>query len=350
MVGARNTQKTAREPGPAAPQPASALSIKVLHEPLGLFDTAPDRRQVRLSFAIVGLLLLASLAILPVRDVRLPEVRSFIPVVDAIMFIGELITAALLYAQASVFRSRGLAILGTCYLSTALLLISHALTFPGAFSANGLLGAKLSTPAWIYFLRNPVFIVGAIMYVELRQSDLTVQSEIERGEPKIGVYIFAAIVLAAAITILTTIGHDFLPPLLLDRTHVIQSHLAGFEVFWSAAWVIAIVIVWRRRSSVLDLWLLVALACWLLQSLFDITTSARFTAGSYWLWAMTLFSHLVLMLALTSESTRLYARLALSASALRREREARLMSMDALAAAISHEVGQPLAAVGLTRA
>jgi signal transduction histidine kinase len=263
------------------------------------------------------------------------------------MFMGELITAALLYSQASVFRSRGLAILGTCYLSTGLLLVSHALTFPGAFSPNGLLGAKLSTTAWIYFLRNPVFVIGAILYAQFKQSDLAFQPETERGALNIGAHISAAVVLATAITILTTIGHDLLPPLLLDRTHVIPSRLAGFEVFWSATWVIAIVIVWRRRSSVLDLWLLVALVCWLLQSLFDITTSARFTAGSYWLWAMTLFSHLVVMLALISESTRLYARLALSASAWMRERESRLMSIDALAAAISHEVAQPLAAVGI---
>ena len=60
---------------------------------------------------------------------------------------------------------------------------------------------------------------------------------------------------------------------------------------------------------------------------------------------MTLFSHLVVMLALIAESNRLYARLALSTAARNREREARLMSMDAVAAAISHEVGQPLTAV-----
>jgi signal transduction histidine kinase len=60
-----------------------------------------------------------------------------------------------------------------------------------------------------------------------------------------------------------------------------------------------------------------------------------------------LFSHLVVMLALIAESNRLYARLALSTAARNREREARLMSMDAVAAAISHEVGQPLTSVTL---
>ena len=71
----------------------------------------------------------------------------------------------------------------------------------------------------------------------------------------------------------------------------------------------------------------------------------RFTVGWYGLFVMMLVSHLVVMLALIAESSRLYARLALSTAARNREREARLMSMDAVTAAISHEVGQPLTAV-----
>jgi len=51
---------------------------------------------------------------------------------------------------------------------------------------------------------------------------------------------------------------------------------------------------------------------------------------------------------LIAESNRLYARLALSTAAGRREREARLMSMDAVAAAIAHEAGQPLSGVMLS--
>ena len=93
------------------------------------------------------------------------------------------------------------------------------------------------------------------------------------------------------------------------------------------------------------MWLLVALSGWLIQSLLIMTLQGRFTAGWYCLFVMMLFSHLVVMLALIAESNRLYARLALSTAARNREREARLMSMDAVAAAISHEVGQPLTAV-----
>jgi len=94
------------------------------------------------------------------------------------------------------------------------------------------------------------------------------------------------------------------------------------------------------------MWLLVALSGWLVQSLLNLPIHARFTLGFYCLFIMMLASNLIVMLALIAESNRLYARLALSTAARNREREGRLMSMDAVAAAIAHEVGQPLNAVG----
>jgi signal transduction histidine kinase len=317
----------------------------VSHEQLGLFDTPPGRRQIQFGVATVSLLYLASLPILLRGDVRLPEVGSFIPTVDAIMFVGEVITATLLYAQASVFRLQALAILGTGYLYTALLLIPHALTFPGAFSWNGLLGAGLNTAAWIAILRYPAFAVAVILYVRFKPAHPAAQLEAESPAPNIVAHIAAAILLAAAATSLAASG--LLPPFLSDRVSAIRSHTIEYQVALSALWIVAIVMLLRRRSSVLDVWLLVALAGWLLQSLLNMVEQGRFTAAWYWFYATTLFSHLVVMLALVAESTRLHARLALSVSAWDREREARLMSMDALAAAISHEVGQPLSAVGM---
>jgi signal transduction histidine kinase len=95
-------------------------------------------------------------------------------------------------------------------------------------------------------------------------------------------------------------------------------------------------------------WLLVALSAWLVQSLLNLLIHARFTLGWYCLFGLMLVSNLVVMLALIAETNRLYARLALATSVRNRERETRLMSMDAVAAAISHEVGQPLTAVLLS--
>ena len=314
---------------------------------LGLFDTPPDRRQIRLSLAIVGLLCTALLLILPERGLRLGEVTAFIPTMDAIMFVGELITATLLFAQAAVFRSRALTILGAGYLYTGLLLVPHALTFPGAFAPNGLLGAGVNTVSWIAFFRRGAVPIAVMLYVHLRRTDSAAQPGMERPAQSVTGTVVAAVALAGAVTLLTTSGHNLLPQIYLNRSEVIYTFAAGCEAVLFALLIGAMIILFRNRRSVLDMWLLVALSGWLVQSLLILTLHGRFSAGWYGLYAIMLFSHLVVLLALIAESNRLYARLALSTSAWNREREARLMSIDALAAAISHEVGQPLAAVGI---
>jgi signal transduction histidine kinase len=319
----------------------------VSHEHLGLFDKPPDRRQVRLSLAIVGLLYLASLPIFFVCNLRTPEINSFVPTIDTVMFLADTITATLLYAQASVFRLNALAVLGTCYLFTGLLLVPHALTFPGAFSHTGLLGAGIDTTGWLGYLRKPALGLAFIFYAWFKPADWTAERQAERPAPRIGLHVFTAFALAAAVTLMAVSGLQFLPALFTDRARVIRSHLIEYELVAIVIWVVAIVLLVRRRSSMLDIWLLAALGTWLLQSLLNLPLAGRFTVGFYWLYFLMLVSNLVVMLALLAESTRLYARLALSASAWDREREARLMSIDALASAISHEVVQPLTAVSI---
>jgi len=317
----------------------------VSRDRLGLFDTPPNRKQIRFSLAIVCVLFAAFVVTLPVRDVRLPEMPAFVPMVDAIMFVGDLITATLLYAQAAVFRSRALTALASGIVFAALLLVPHALTFPGAFAADGLLGAGVNTTAWIYTFRRTAFPVAAILYVLLKRADAAGQTGTPRPAAEVGIGVLAAFALSAAAALLATNGHDLLPPFFVNRGELFYSGVFWHQSVLGALPLVAIVVLFRNRSSVLDMWLLVAASGWLIQTLLIITLESRFSVGWYSLFAITLFSHLIVMLALIAESNRLYARLALSTAARDREREARLMSMQAVAAAISHEVGQPLSAV-----
>ena len=312
---------------------------------LGIFDTPPDRREVRLALAIVGLLFAVFLLIFPVRDHRWAQVDAFMPTIDGIMLLGDLVTAALLYAQADVFRSRALTVLATGYAFAALLLIPHALTFPGAFSPDGLLGAGINTAGWIYYFRWAGVPVAVILYVQLKPADLAAQPGIRRPAASVTMAIAAALALAAAVTTLATIGHDLLPSLFVDRHELNHANLVTVNYALIALAIVATAMLFRQQKSVLDMWLLVALSGWLIQSLMLLLIEGRFTAGWYGLFGSLMFSHLVVMLALIAESSRLYARLALSTAARNREREARLMSMDAVAAAFSHEVGQPITGV-----
>ena len=314
---------------------------------LGLFDTPPNRQEIRFSLIVVGLLFGVFLMILPVNDIQLREFGAFVPMIDAIMLVCELITATLLYAQAVVFRSRALTVLATGFVFGALLLIPHALTFPGAFDQDGLLGAGINTTAWIFTVRRAAFAIAVIFYVQLRRVDSAAKPRKELPAERISIWVFAAIGLAAAVTIFATIGHDLLPPFYINHSEPILAYKVAYQSIVLGLYIVATVALFRKRRSVLDMWLLVMLSGWLVQSLLNVPLSGRFTLGWYSLFGLMLVSNLVVMLALIAETSWLYARLALSTSARRREREARLMSMDAVAAAISHEVGQPLTAAML---
>jgi signal transduction histidine kinase len=309
---------------------------------LGLFDTPPGRKHIRLSLAVVGLMVAAFMLTLPVRNAPLAQINAFIPMIDAIMFVGELITATLLYAQASVYRSRALTCLASGFVFSALLLVPHALTFPGAFAPDGWLDAGVNSSAWIYTFRRAAFPIAIIAYVLLKRTDSATPPGPERPAPRIAESLLAALALALAATLLATAWHDFLPPFFLTHADLIYSRALVYEFVVFASFLFATVLLFRNRGSVLDTWLLVAFSGWMIESVLIMTLQGRFTAGWYCLYLLTLLAHLVLMLALIAESNRLYARLALSTAARNRERDARLMSMDAVTAAIAHEVGQPL--------
>lgn len=310
----------------------------------GVFDTPPSRREKWLAIAIVIAVSLAVLLIWPARNVRLGEVNAIIPTMNAAMFVAELMIAAMLYGQAAVFRSRALTILASGYVFIALMLAPHTLTYPGAFAPNGLLGAGLGTTAWAAVFRRWAFPIAILLYAVLREDEL----ESQRPPARILTGIFTAVTLAGGASLWITIGQDFLPPFFIDRNNVIQSRILVMNLVTVTLLLPPMFLLLKRNRSVLDTWLLVALSCWIAQSILNSMLVGRFTLGAYSLYGIMMLSSVVVMLALMAESNRLLSKLVVSVAARDRERDARLTSMDAVAAAIAHEIGQPLTAVTLS--
>jgi signal transduction histidine kinase len=259
------------------------------------------------------------------------------------MFVSDLIVASLLYAQGSVFRSRALIVLASGYLFAALMLVPHALTFPGAFAPDGLLGGGINTTSWIYMSRRAGLLVGVIAYCVFKRADLA--DPAEGPPPRIALAACAGVLLAAAMTALTIWGESLLPSLYVDRYDADLSNMVRYNIIYILAGLACLIMLGRDNKSLLDVWLIVATLWWSCQSFLIMFASGRFTLGFYYQFLLVFASSIILMLALIAESNRLYARLALARSAEAREREARLTSLDALVAAISHEAGQPLTAV-----
>ncbi|MET0294714.1 MAG: ATP-binding protein, partial [Phenylobacterium sp.] len=276
------------------------------------------------------------------------EPVMFVPVIDSVVAVGELVIATLLFAQASIFRSRALLALGAGFVFIALLLVSHALTFPGAFSQEGLFSPGLNGTAWVMIFRRVSFPIVVIGYVLLRDADE--KSTAKRPQPpsRAFTWTLGATLLAVAVTLLTLRAENLLPPIFVNRSDAIYFNLTVFNLTNVALLLLAMAVLHARRRSVLDMWLQVALAGWLIQSALNLTLTARFTVGWYGLFVVILLSHVFVLLALLLETNRLYTRLARATAAHERERASRMMSMEAVAAAISHEVGQPLTAANLS--
>jgi signal transduction histidine kinase len=312
---------------------------------VSLADLEPTTRQTWWAVAVATAAVVAFVAVTPFAGIPLVQLNALFPSLDAIVFVSDLVTAVLLFAQFSITRSRALLALTCGYLFTALIVIPHALTFAGAFSPRGLLGAGLQTGSWLFIFWHIGFAAALLAYGVLKRHDRPIS---ESSVPNVivgSIIVMAALV--CGITWLTTGGEALLPPIILDESRMSSFVIypVWFTILLSAA---AIGVLATSRRSVLDQWLMVVAVVFIGELAFSgLLPSIRFSAGFYAGRAFSLVTSSVVLIALLAETMRLYVRLARSNAMLERERNNKLMNMQALASSISHELRQPLSAIML---
>src|ERR1700730_8967727 len=308
-----------------------------------LSSLSPSRAQKRLALVLVLALLVAFLITDgTLSTIQFGRIDAFIPAYATAMLVNDSITAVLLFAQFSILRSRALLAIASGYLFTALIVIPWALTFPGIFRPDGLLGAGLQSTSWLYTLWHGGFAMFVIAYALLRDTDPA--RRLWRRSAAAGILssvaLTAAVVCAA--TFIVTAGDALLPRINLDRVHfsTLWLYIASCLALLSVA---AVIVLWIGRRSVLDLWLMVVMSAYVIEiCMIAFPIPARFSFGWYAGRVFGLLSGSLLLFVLLYEITILYAQLLRAVLAQRREREARLMTGDAVSASIAHEIKQPL--------
>jgi signal transduction histidine kinase len=308
-----------------------------------LTSLSPGQAQRRLAVAVVLALLGAFfMAAGPLSTIQLGRIDAFVPAYATAMFVNDSITAILLFAQFSILRSRALLVIASGYLFTALLVIPWLLTFPGAFTPGGLLGAGLQSTNWLYILWHGGFPTFVMAYALLKDVDPT--RGLWRGSAAAAILssVAATAAVVCAATFLFTAGDALMPRISLDPVHFspLWLYVAGGLSLWS---VLTLIVLWIRWRSVLDLWLMVVICAYAIEIyLVAFPGLARFSGGWYAGRVFGFVSASLVLFVLLYEITTLYARLLRSVFAQRREREARLMTGDAVSATIAHEIKQPL--------
>ena len=310
-----------------------------------LSHLSPSLAQRRLALAVVLALLVAFfIAAGPLSTFQPGRIDAFVPAYGTAVFVNDLITAVLLFAQFSILRSRALLAIASGYLYTALIVIPWVLTFPGVFTPGGLLGAGLQSTDWLFNLWHAGFPTFVIAYTLLKDADPT--KGLWRGSAGAAILSSVAVTAAVvcAVTVLVTAGQAHLPRTLLDpvRFSTLKLYVVGCLILWNA---LALILLWIRRCSVLDLWLMVVFCSYVLEIYTGALGLARFSAGWYASRFLGFVPSILVLCVLLYEITTLYAQLLRAVLAQRREREARLMTGDAVSASMAHEIKQPLSAM-----
>ena len=216
----------------------------------------------------------------PFARIPLPRIDSFIPTMMAIVFVTDLVTALLLFGQFSITGSRALLVLASGYLFSSLIAIPFALTFPGAFAPTGLLGAGSQSAAWLNVFFRFGFAAAIVGYALLIPGKHTKGSIGPSPRPAIFWSVAIVIIVVCALTSAVTAGHDLMPRLLDDSTILPLGHYANGMIALTS--VLALLLLWSRGKSVLDLWLMVAVCALAMET----SLAALFSYNSLQRWLL----------------------------------------------------------------
>ena len=289
--------------------------------------------------AIVVVTLAALGFVIPFTNTPLPHLDSFIPTIVAITFVADLVTSVLLFGQFAATGSRALLMLASGYLFSSLIVIPHALTFPGAFEPLGLTGSQ--SAAWLSIFWRLGLAASFASYGWLLSETPT--KPVNEPPRHIAIYwrIAAVFVLVCMLTLVATAGVDFVPPLFADGKVSLLGHsLNGLIALTS---MLALVLIWRRGRSILDMWLRVAIFALICEgAMVAFFITSRFSLGSYAIRIASLLLSKLVLIALLTETMRFYTKLLVANRDLQGERANKLASAEAAVAAVAHEIKQPL--------
>jgi signal transduction histidine kinase len=293
---------------------------------LAKLPAGPRERRIAL---VIGLVLLAiGVVTVPFGTAHHQASNTPSAIQFSLAFLADLITWFLLISQFRIVRSRALLVLASGYLFISVMNISEILTMWGQFSPTGLLNAGRQTGLWLALAAYSGFPLAVFFYSVMKKEPrpLAAQSS-TRSAIAASVAIVIAIVLA--LTWVAIAGESHLPRIVPadGQPYTKLQDVGAILILFAAA---TVVLLWSRRRSVLDLWLLVAMCACLAEGITKwLNTSFRFGLPFYVGNALFIISSTALLIVLLKETMTLYGRLAVALVALRRLSAEKLQRSEA---------------------
>lgn len=265
----------------------------------------PRLNQVHCALAVTIILLIVASGILSVLygQLHLGVNNGFLPAYGSVTFVGDIITAVLLFSQAKASNDKPLACLGSAYAFSAIVIVPHLMAIPGVFSPVPLIGAPASA-VWLWVFWHVGFALGVVNFV-LRKP----------GGPERPVavwsYILNTIAIAVAVVLIATVGEPHLPVILtIDSLGRLKSLGFSPAVLACSMAGLVLVVIRLRHASTLMIWLAVAMVASVMDVTLTMLGAERFTLNWYvarWLSVVSGFS---VLCALLTEFVRLFTSVA----------------------------------------
>jgi two-component sensor histidine kinase len=264
-------------------------------------------RQHKIAIGALIVLVVIVAASIPLVHNHFPRIHSFIPIVETTICLTNLLTAAFLFAQYSVYPQRALLVLAGGFVFNGLFAFLHVLAFPGVDGSGSLIGEGRDSLSWLFASWTTLFPVTVFVYALSKDADPAINRPIQSIRVDIGVTVACVVLATAALTWIAISGLAYLP--LLHQ----GGHRTSLAIQISAARavlnVIAFVVLFVRRRTILDEWLLVTLPAWLpLLVEGSWFTDLMYTEGWYLARIYGLLAGSALLFALLTETLLLYRR------------------------------------------
>jgi PAS domain S-box-containing protein len=268
---------------------------------------ATDRQRKIALGAIITMAVIFAIT-LPFAKVQLVRIEPFVLATQSVTCAADLLTAALLFSQYSVYPRRAVLALASGYVFSGLFAFLEACAFPGVFAQTSLIyiGDELNTPAWLFIFWHTVFPLAVIIYVLWKD-----EAEFTKWSSHIiAITITCVVTATAGLTWVATAGVGYLPRI-YESAKVLApfAHYSAPFLFFLS--ITAFVLLFARRYTIIDQWLMVVLLAWLptfaVASLF---TTVAFTLGWYIARIFALLAGSALLIVLLAETVGLHARLA----------------------------------------
>jgi PAS domain S-box-containing protein len=284
--------------------------------PIVIATTPATRRQRRTALGALIILAAVVAMTLPFANIRLARVDAFVPVVQTVMCMADLLAAVLLFAQYSVYPQRALLALASGFVFSGLFAFVQTLAFPGAYAPAGLIGDGVNSASWLFQLWHTTFPLAVIVYTLSKDAGTAAIRSNSSTGATIVVTIACVVTATAGLTLVVTTLAGYLPSQMETATEQTPfSRQMNVLLFLING--VAVVFLFRRKRTILDYWLIVTLLAWVpsfvLAMLFAVL---RFTVDWYTARIYALCAGSALLFALLAETVVLYKRLSETTTAL----------------------------------